>query len=774
MTRQLIYDKLFWSTSIHELGIGIMSEHQADHNIIEYILTLLDISGQVKANPDFFAALQEGQTSLSGQRLPAMLDEYQLPAQNGIIRFMNQMPGGFFIYHADDEEQIIYVNQALLRIFHCDTIAEFRQLTGNSFKGMVHPDDLEAVEASIIEQISDSKYDLDYVEYRIRCKDGAIRWIEDYGHFVRSETIGNIFYVFISDATEKRQKIISDQHTLVQNATAESEMKLRTLMKSYDEERNLIYQEHLRRLEVIEGLSVNYESILYVDLNTDKILPYRMSVRTERLFEASVHTLGFSDYITDYVKAWVHPEDRNLVAKVMAPDYIREKLAESKTYYMNYRIIHNSETQYLQLRVVNVGSHKNISQIVIGYRRVDDEIMQEIKQQQVLEEALEQAKSANRTKDTFLSNMSHDMRTPLNAVFGYTALARKHLDDPATVENYLDKIDIAGRQLLDMIEQILEISWMESSETQLTETEFRLTDLVNEIKSTAQPQAADKEIVIDTDLSRLQHCDVYGDYMKLSQLIMNLVNNAIKYTENNGRIDVIVREKELLPNDLAVFQFVVKDTGIGISREFLEHIFDPFQRERNTTFSGIYGTGLGLTIAKNIAEMMNGTIEAESTPGEGSAFTVTLTLRLNGDRSPLEQTSDSILLRLAGQKILLVDDNEINLEIETELLQELGFRIEQANDGIVAVEKLKASKPGEFALVLMDIQMPLMDGRKATETIRRFEDPVLSRIPIIALSANAFESDKRLSTESGMNAHLTKPIDVPILLETIARILPDS
>lgn len=751
-----------------------MSEYHADHNIIEYILALLDISGQVKEDPHFFAAIQKGQTILSDQLLPAVLDEYHLPSQNGIIRFMNQMPGGFFIYHADDDEQIIYVNQALLRIFHCDTLEEFRKLTGNSFKGMVHPDDLEAVEASIVEQISSSKYDLDYVEYRILCKDGEIRWIEDYGHFVHSEAIGDIFYVFISDATEKRQKMISDQHTLVQNVAAESEMKMRSLIKSYDEERNLIYQEHLRRLEVIEGLSVNYESILYVDLSTDKILPYRMSVRTERLFQASVHTLGFNSYITHYVKTWVHPEDRKLVAEVMSPDYIRAKLSESKTYYMNYRIIYNNETQYLQLRVVNVGSSHNISQIVIGYRRVDDEIMQEIKQQQALEEALKQAKSANRTKDTFLSNMSHDMRTPLNAVFGYTALAKKHLDDAEMVESYLDKINIAGRQLLDMIEQILEISWMESSETQLTQTEFRLIDFMNEIQTTVQPQAADKEIIVGIDLSELQHFDVCGDHMKLSQLILNLVNNAIKYTENKGHVDIIAKEKELLSNDHAVFQFIVKDTGIGISQEFLKHIFDPFQRERNTTFSGVYGTGLGLTIAKNIAEMMNGTIEAESTLGKGSTFTITITLGLNADHPSSDQSTDNIHLRLAGKKILLVDDNEINLEIETELLQELGFCIEQATNGVLAVEKLTASTPGEFALVLMDIQMPVMDGRKATETIRKFEDPVLSRIPIIALSANAFESDKRLSTESGMNAHLTKPIDVPILLETIARILPDK
>lgn len=751
-----------------------MNEYPTDSNIIEYMLTLLNISDQAHGDPHFLSAISTLKSAAADQPLPAMLEEQHAQAPSGIIRFMNQMPGGFFIYHADAEEQIIYVNQALLRIFGCDTAEQFRTLTGNTFKGMVHAEDLDAVEESIRQQISQSKYDLDYVEYRIIRRDGAIRWIEDYGHFVHSDSIGDIFYVFISDATEKRHRQLTEQSALIKNAAAESEMKLRTLIESYDQERKLIYQEHLRRLEVIEGLSINYESILYVDLDSDTILPYRLSVRTEELFQDPEQTFGFQWYTTDYVATWVHPEDRGLVAEVTTPDYIRSKLSESKTYYVNYRIISNGETQYMQLRVVNVGNNNRISQIVIGYRRVDEEILYEMKQQKALEEALKQARTANNTKDTFLSNMSHDMRTPLNAIFGYTALARKYLGNPTMVDSYLDKIDIAGRQLLNMIEQILEISWMESKDVQIMETACSLSDIAHEVRATVLPQAEDKNIILQVDLTGLIHCDVYTDQTKLTQIILNLVNNAIKYTENNGRIDIIAVEKEQLPNNHAVYQFMVKDTGIGISREFLEHIFEPFQRERNTTFSGIYGTGLGLTIAKNIVEMMNGTISADSTPGRGSTFMITLTLRQQISPSASDSSTDSLPELLSGRKILLVDDNEINLEIETELLQELGFCIETATDGSLAVKKLLASRPGEFAFILMDIQMPVMDGRRAAETIRRLKDPVLSHIPIIALSANAFESDKRLSAESGMNAHLTKPIDVPILLETIARVLPSG
>lgn len=768
--------KFFLRTAIQNTfyrnkGHIIMSEYQTDPNVIEYLLTLLNISDKVDASPDFLATINTLRTTPSNELFKGVPDEHNLHSPNGIIRFMDQMPGGFFIYHADNEEHIIYVNQALLRIFHCATTEEFQELTGNSFKGMVHPDDLDAVEESIKNQIKQSKYDLDYVEYRIVRKDGEVRWIEDYGHFVHSDSIGDIFYVFISDATEKRQRMLMEQHSLIQSVNAENEMKMQSLIESYDEERRSIYQEHLRRLEVIEGLSVNYESILYINLETDEILPYRLNERTESLVESASQSRRFSRFSSDYVRIWVHPQDRKLVAKVTTPEYIRDRLSESKTYYLNYRVVSNEEIQFIQLRVVNVGSTDDISQIVIGYRRVDDEIQYEMQQQKALEEALNQAKMANSTKDTFLSNMSHDMRTPLNAIFGYTMLAGKHLDDASLVESYLEKINVAGRQLLDMIEQILEISWMESRESQLTETECNLVDLIQDVKMTILPQAEDKNITILTDTKELRHCDIYCDQMKLSQIFLNLVNNAIKYTENDGRIDITAAEKETLPNGYTVYQFVVKDTGIGISKEFLKRIFEPFQRERNTTFSGVYGTGLGLTIVKNIVDMMKGTISADSTPGQGSTFTITLSLRTQENAPSATESTDAVRILPENQKILLVDDNEINLEIETELLKELGFQVETASDGKIAVNKVKESAPGEYTFVLMDIQMPVMDGRRAAEAIRRLDDPVLSRIPIIALSANAFESDRRLSTESGMNAHLTKPLDISMLLETISRIM---
>lgn len=712
-----------------------MKEQKFEHNLIEYIL-----------------APEKSQDSIE------------------IKNFMDEMPGGFLIYWMDKNEEIIYANKALLRIFQCSTLEEFRELTGNSFRGIVHPEDLDAVEESIKDQIAHSQYDLDYVEYRIIRKDGAIRWIEDYGHFLHIDSVGDVFYVFMGDATEKRNLQLAEISRLTEEKKWK-EQKLETLIEEYDKERKLINQEHLRRLEVIEGLSVNYEAILYANLDDDKILPYRLSQRTERQFGKKFQIRKFSWYVSDYVNAWVHPEDQELVSRVTSPEYIREKLAASKTYYTNYRVIHNGEPQYLQLRIVNVSNQDHISQIVMGYRKVDEEFQREMEQKQIFEDALNSANLANNAKNTFLSNMSHDMRTPLNAIFGYTTLAKKYVDDPKAVQGYLDKIDIASKQLLELIEKVLEISWSESNDTRLTETECNLSDIIQDIHENLLPHAAEKNITFSLNSMKMTHYDIYGDPNKLRQLLSNLASNAITYTEADGTVNISVEELEKFPNNFAVYQFIVKDTGIGISKDFLGHIFEPFEREKNTTFSGIHGTGLGLTIAKSIVDMMGGTIQVDSVPGKGSAFTVTLRFRIQTHPLSSANHTEDAFSSLLNKKILLVDDNIANLEIETEILQGMGFIVETAINGHAAVERMELSSPEDYDLILMDIQMPVMNGWEATKNIRSLEHPVLSRIPIIALSADAFDSDRQMSIESGMDAHLTKPIDIPILLETIAKTL---
>lgn len=715
-----------------------MSEPTTNHNLIEYLLTT--------SKPQENETIQE------------------------IIAFMEEIPGGFLIYRADESEEIIYANKSLLRIFQCDTLEEFMEFTGSSFRGIVHPEDLADVEQSIQEQIADSQHDLDFVEYRIIRKDQEIRWIEDYGHYIHIDSVGGIFYVFLLDSTNKKNRHLVEKERLLQEKK-QKEQKLKNLIEEYDKERKLINQEHLRRLEVIEGLSVNYDSILYADLDADRILPYRLSSRTELQFGKKFQPRQLSWYISDYVNTWVHPEDRELILKVSDPAYIRKKLATSKTYYTNYRVISNGELQYLQLRIVNVGNRDRISQVVMGYRKVDEEVQREMEQKQLFEEALNTANIAINAKNTFLSNMSHDMRTPLNAIFGYTTLARKHMEDSQAVSDYLRKIDIASRQLLELIEKVLEISWSESNNTRITETECNLSDILQDIHENLLPQAEEKNIAFSVDSAGMTHCDIFGDQDKLRQLLTNLAANAITYTENNGTVEITAEELEKFPNNFAVYQFVVKDTGIGISKDFLKHIYEPFEREKNTTFSGIHGSGLGLTIAKNIVDMMGGTIQINSAPGKGSTFTVILRLRLQTHPLSCANHTEDAFSSLLNKKILLVDDNMANLEIETEILQGMGFIVETAINGQAAVEKMELASPEYFDLILMDIQMPVMNGWEAARAIRRLPEPSASHIPIIALSADAFDSDKQMSKESGMDAHLTKPIDIPLILETIARIL---
>ncbi len=678
------------------------------------------------------------------------------------VHFMDEMPGGFLIYRASQGEEIIYANRSLLRIFQCETMEEFRAHTGNSFQGLVHPDDLKAVEESIRSQVEASQHDFDYVEYRVRRRDGAIRWIEDYGHFVQTESEGGIFYVFLGDATEKRESLMEEK-TRLMNERLERERKLRHLIEEYDKERTLINEEYLRQLEVIEGLSVNYEAICYVDLDRDQVIPYRLSVRTAALFYNKLTDRAYSSYATGYVDMWVHPEDRELVTKATSPEYLKEKLEDCLTFYINYRVLVSGELQYIQLRVVNVSHEEGVCQVVMGYRRVDEEIQQQMEQQSLLAEALAKANLAINSKNTFLSNMSHDMRTPLHAIFGFTSLAKLNLENTAEAADYLDRVETASRQLLDMIDKVLEVSSLDGETAELEETECDLRQTVGDVYSFLEPQAQEKDISFTLNCDSLRHNIVFTDQEKLRQLVMYLANNALTYTNPGGRVSIRVEEGEELSAEYAVYRITVEDTGIGISSEFLDKLFEPFSREKNTTLGGVHGIGLGLTIAKNIVDMMGGVLSVQSAIDKGSTFTAAFRFRVQEWHASARKQAEEG----AAFRILLVEDNEINREIEMELLGELGFEIDPAENGMIALEKMRDSDPGYYDVVLMDLQMPVMDGWQASVAIRALPDKAKARVPIIALSANALERDLRKSRECGLDAHLRKPMDLALLLRTM-------
>lgn len=686
-----------------------------------------------------------------------------------LIKFFDEMPGGFFIYRADEEERILYVNNAVLRILGCRSREEFDELTGGTFKGFVYPYDLQTVEDSIAEQIKNSIYDFDYVEYRVLRKDGSIRWIEDYGHYIRSESAGGIFYVFIGDATEKRKAGIAERKQMLKEVK-KSRDQLSAVIREYDKELSLMNREHLRRLEVIEGLGANYESILYVELDKNSLVPYRQSERSDFLFENGNGPFTYADRIERYIDKWVYSEDREQMRRMLSSEYIRGRLENEKAYSVNYRVTDDDGIQYFQMRVVNVSTDDSADQAVMGFRRIDEEILRETERRDMLENMLKKAQKAGAAKNTFISNMSHDMRTPLNAIFGFAELAKRYSEGNEKVTEYLNRIETSGRELLDLIDKVLELSWAESAEIGLNEDICAVSDIMSEVHRALLPKATKKNIFWTVNCPPAADKSVYTDREKLKQLLLHLADNAIKYSDAGGKAELSVKVTDLDEN-FEEYKFTVKDTGIGIGKEFIEHIFEPFEREKNTTGSGIAGAGLGLTISAAITDMMGGTIKAESEPGKGSVFTVTLKFKTAHKKKSEDKAPVNAMAKLLESKILVVEDNEINSEIETEILSGLGFDVDTAANGAIAVEKIKNSDHGEYGVILMDIQMPVMDGRQATRQIRLLEDPQLAQIPIIALSANALEHDRQLSAECGMNAHLGKPIDIPLLLETMGKVI---
>lgn len=685
-------------------------------------------------------------------------------AAAGLKAFIDAIPGGFLIYAQGGDEKIVYANEALIRLFGCADLNEFLDYTQGTFKKVVHPDDLEDVEKSIDEQIETDKNDFDYVEYRIIPKNGVVRWVEDYGHLVRTANAGAFFYVFISDATEKLTKRIVETAELL-NDKNEKEKQLNSLIEEYDKERKLIRQEHLQRLEVIEGLSVNYDTILYGDLNGNTLLPYRLSDRLKNKFGENFEVRDIKWFFNDYAKSFVHAEDKAAFKEKTDADYIKRALSNEKTYYINYRCVFDGKIRYMQLRVVNVGKAKTVSQIVLGCRDVSGEVENEMKQKKLLETALENAKLADAAKSAFLSNMSHDMRTPLNAILGYAALAKKNVADPASALDAIERIENAGKQILDLVEKVLKISSAETGRISGGESLCDIEKMLGGIFETIRGDARKKNLSAELDCSRIVHREAYADEQNLKQIITLIANNAVKYT-NSGKIKICAAEKESRQSEYSVYEFIISDTGIGIPERFLPRMFDPFERADNTTQSKVFGAGLGLTIAKSLAEAMGGAITVKSEEGKGSEFTFTVSLRAVKEE---KSGAGGKAFDAAGMKILIAEDNELNLEIETEILQEMGFETDSAENGKIAVEKIKNSKAGEYSLVIMDIQMPEMDGRTAARAIRGLGDPALSEIPIIALSANALDSDVRLSVEAGMDGHLAKPIDVPKLLQAIER-----
>ena len=394
----------------------------------------------------------------------------------------------------------------------------------------------------------------------------------------------------------------------------------------------------------------------------------------------------------------------------------------------------------------------------------------EQEQRRILQEAAEQADSANKAKSTFLFNMSHDIRTPMNAIIGYSELAEKRLKEPGVLKDYLEKISLCGQKMLHLIDNILELARIENNKATLEETIVDVSGNFDLCIDMFRENIEEKHQVLNIN-KNIQYPYLYMDDSRVSEIVINILSNAIKYTGEGGTISCSLNQYPGEKENWSILEIIITDNGIGMSEEFQKHIFESFSQERSSSVSGVEGSGLGMGIVKKLVVLMDGNISVQSRPGEGSTFKVTLPLRIatEEERKPkrTDHQLDSEILK--GKRILLAEDNDLNAEIAIELLGETGLIIERAENGVDCIEMLKKAEDDYYSLILMDIQMPVMNGYDATKRIRSLKDERKANIPIVAMTANAFEEDKKMTLASGMNDHVAKPIDMNILLPTIMK-----
>ena len=522
--------------------------------------------------------------------------------------------------------------------------------------------------------------------------------------------------------------------------------------------------------EIIEGLGKEYFSVLLLELDSGQIFSYR---------EVGENGKRIADFCRKYGNQWcallpayadeiVTDESRENFLDQLSLDAL---CSNQDDFSMTYEFKTGDHIIYHQTRIAYVYKKDRSRVAVIGTRNIDDLIKKERMQEAKLKEAYIVAENANKAKTDFLNNMSHDIRTPMNVILGYNELMKQYLTDPILVD-YQNKIEQSGKLLLSIINNVLDMARIESGKMVVEERAEAIGLVVEEIESVFESSAQEKNIVFTTSVD-VDHTHVLWDGFKVREILMNLVGNAFKYTPDGGHIAIDVKELDCARSGYVRIQTQVKDTGIGMSEDYLPTLFDSFSREYNTTIGKVSGTGLGMAIVKNLVDMMDGDICVKSKLGEGTCFTLTFEHRI-ADANSIELNQELDVLDeksiLQGKRVLLVEDNELNAEIAMAILEQSGLILDRVEDGLACINRLSEVDADLYDLILMDIQMPNMNGYEATRRIRQFENVKKASIPILAMTANAFEEDKKMAIKAGMNGHISKPIDVSVLENQIINI----
>ncbi len=573
-------------------------------------------------------------------------------------------------------------------------------------------------------------------------------------------------FTILYGRVDHQWKVIHIHHSVPDKEQMENEEFPRTLGHQIEESK-----------DVFNVLSRNFKNVYLVNLKkkTAKVLKFETTyVELPDMDENQECT--YDDLIVPWVATLVHPDDREMLLHALSIENMQYQLSMQDEYVGHYRSIANGDVRYFQYNISKISdstdtvilAFQNIDAIIEGHKLEEKkEREKEEAHQKELIAAKDNADRANAAKTEFLMRMSHDIRTPINGIMGMLDIEDKYADDTEKLSECRRKIRDASKILLDLIDEVLDMSKLETGEILLDSVSFDMLSIAKEVYYAVKKQADDKDITIIQDHCDMKGMHLIGSAVHLKRIMMNIVGNAVKYNKDHGKIYITCR---ILDDDgiHANLQFKCRDTGIGMSPEFLEHVFEPFAQENTSARTKYTGTGLGMSITKSIVDKMGGTITAESIKGEGTTFDVRLSFEIDHSKattSPKENTEYSI----QGMNILLVEDNELNMEIAKFLLEERGANVMEAWNGKEAVERFQGSS--DIDCILMDVMMPIMDGYSATKAIRECNLPNAKTIPIIAMTANAFAEDKLSAMQAGMNAHLSKPLDTKKVIETIAKLV---